>query len=179
MTGEQIRWLLTAVTAVCGVGLFVWFLCKRKSKSACAVLLCACLCICFLMLSDFRSVEEYGAEALPPVRDGEPWAEISIIGYEGQEILPVCKVALRDGETVMELLLRVAEAKKIPVEHAAGYVEGIGNLYEFDHGGESGWVYTVGGQKSSVSATEYSLRDGDKVLWEYVTSYTFDTEVEP
>ena len=176
MTGEQIRWLLTAVTAAMGVGLFAWFLCKHKSKTACALLLCACLCVCFFMLSDFRSVEEYGAEGLPPVREGEPVVEIAILGFEGQEILPACRVMPLEGESVLALLLRVAEANKIPVEYASDYVEGIGNLYEFDHGGESGWVYSVNGKKASVSAADYLLKDGDKILWAYITSYEEVTE---
>jgi hypothetical protein len=102
--------------------------------------------------------------------------EIAILGYEGQEVLPACPVMPLEGETVLALLLRVAEANKIPVEHASDYVEGIGNLYEFDHGGESGWVYSVNGKKASVSAADYIPADGDKILWEYITSYGEVTE---
>lgn len=171
MTGEQIRWLLTAVAGAAGVCAFGYFLFKKRSRSACAVLLCTCVCICFLMVSHFRSVEEYGAGKLPPVRDGEPAVELTIVGYQGELLLSAGKVALQEGETVIDLLLRVAEAEKLRVEHAGGYVEGIGDLYEFDHGGESGWIYTVGGERASVSAAEYRLQDGDTVCWEYVTSY--------
>ena len=172
LTGEQIRWLLTAAVAVAAIAFGILWLAKGKKKKAAAVLMCGSLCVCFLMVSHFRSVEEYGAGSLAPVRDGEPAVELSVLGYEGEMLLPASKVALREGETVMALLLRVAEAKQLRVEHAADYVEGIGDLYEFDYGGESGWVYTVNGEKASVSASEYLLKDGDTVCWTYVTSYT-------
>ncbi len=172
MTGEQIRWLLTAVAGVAGVGLFAWFLWKKRRKSACAVLLAASLCVGFFMLSDFRSVEEYGAGNLPSVREGDPCVELSVVGYNGEVLFAPCEVLLLEGETAMELLLRVAEAENIRVEYAADYVEGIEDLYEFDYGGESGWVYTVGGEKASVSAADYVLQDGDVVCWMYITSYT-------
>ena len=47
------------------------------------------------------------------------------------------------------------------------YVSGIGNLYEFDFGGLSGWVYSVNGRMPSVSCGEYVLSDGDKIEWMY------------
>ncbi|MFA9381141.1 MAG: hypothetical protein ACERKO_08780 [Acetanaerobacterium sp.] len=46
------------------------------------------------------------------------------------------------------------------------------NLYEFDHGGESGWIYLIDDQDGppGVSCGAFSLEDGDFLRWTYVTS---------
>ena len=54
---------------------------------------------------------------------------------------------------------------------SGGYVEGIGGLYEFDHGDQSGWIYAVNGASAGVSAADYLPKDGDVISWRYVTSY--------
>ena len=47
------------------------------------------------------------------------------------------------------------------------YIEGIGNLYEFDCGQSSGWVYAVNGEFPGYSCSEHALTDGDRVLFAY------------
>lgn len=49
------------------------------------------------------------------------------------------------------------------------YVSAIGGLAEKEHGGKSGWVYTVNGSDPGVSCSACVLRDGDSVSWFYVT----------
>ena len=46
-------------------------------------------------------------------------------------------------------------------------IEGIGNLYEFDCGELSGWMYTVNGQAPNYGCSQYQLEDGDVVEWIY------------
>jgi hypothetical protein len=47
------------------------------------------------------------------------------------------------------------------------YVEGIGNLYEFDCGRQSGWVYTLNGASSNYGCSSYVLKDGEHIEWSY------------
>lgn len=54
------------------------------------------------------------------------------------------------------------------------YVRGIGGLYEFDYGGNSGWLYMVNGVKPNYGAYSYKLNDGDTIKWYYTTDYTKD-----
>ena len=54
------------------------------------------------------------------------------------------------------------------------YVRGIGGLYEFDYGGNSGWLYMVNGVKPNYGAFSYKLNDGDTIKWYYTTDYTKD-----
>ena len=43
------------------------------------------------------------------------------------------------------------------------YVEGIGHLYEFDCGPESGWMYKVNGWFPSFGMGQYKVQPGDSV----------------
>lgn len=170
LTGEQIRWLLIAAVGVAALLICLFCVLRGKKKDGALVVLCGSLLIVFFTLSDFISVSEYGSGSLAPVGEGAPAVTFEIDGGT-EDLLPPTQVALREGETVLELLLRVTEAKGIRVEYTGGYVEGIGNLYEFDHGDQSGWMYSVNGVTGSVSSAEYLLKSGDVIRWYYVTSY--------
>lgn len=50
------------------------------------------------------------------------------------------------------------------------YVAAIGGLAEKEHGGESGWKYSVNGADPQMSSAACALHDGDVVAWRYVTS---------
>ena len=47
------------------------------------------------------------------------------------------------------------------------YIEGIGNLYEFDCGERSGWMYRVNGWFPNYGCSRYQLEPGDTVEWVY------------
>ena len=49
------------------------------------------------------------------------------------------------------------------------YVAAIGGLAEKEHGGTSGWMYSVNGNTPMTACTNYVLSDGDVVVWYYVT----------
>ena len=97
-----------------------------------------------------------------------------------EEILPAGGVMLsatevepQAGETAFSLLQRVTREQGIQMEASftpgtgAAYVEGIGNLYEFDCGQRSGWLYFVNGISPGYSSSEYVLKPGDRVEWLY------------
>ncbi|MBR2001172.1 MAG: DUF4430 domain-containing protein, partial [Firmicutes bacterium] len=66
-------------------------------------------------------------------------------------ILAKKTVTFYEGENVFQLLRREAKANKIHMEfedtpiYNSAYIEGIHNLYEFDCGELSGWMYKVNG----------------------------------
>ena len=49
----------------------------------------------------------------------------------------------------------------------SAYIEGIGNLYEFDCGNESGWMYCVNDQFPNYGCSHHMLADGDVIRWKY------------
>lgn len=88
-------------------------------------------------------------------------------------ILAPCKVTFYEGESVFDVLQRVCkdngihlEASWTPVYNSA-YIEGIHNLYEFDCGELSGWMYRVNGWYPNYGSSRYQLADGEVVEWRY------------
>ena len=88
-------------------------------------------------------------------------------------ILKPMTVTFYEGESVFNVLQRTCKQQKIhmefvntPAYHSA-YIEGIHNLYEFDVGNLSGWMYKVNGWFPNYGCSRYRLQDGDVVEWKY------------
>ncbi|QQY80150.1 uncharacterized protein DUF4430 [Keratinibaculum paraultunense] len=110
-----------------------------------------------------------------PVVNKKPTVTITIVGPEDVgTILGLTEVELNDGDTVFDVLKRVVKDKGIQMEYkgrkSSVYIRGIHNIYEFDRGPESGWVYRVNGKVPQVSCGAYKLKDGDKIEWLYTTN---------
>ena len=88
-------------------------------------------------------------------------------------ILATSTVQFVDGETVFDVLNRVCSYAGIQLEYSwtpmygSYYIEGINNLYEFDCGYESGWMYKVNGWFPNYGCSSYVLKDGDTIVWCY------------
>ena len=88
-------------------------------------------------------------------------------------IFPQKSVIFYEGENVFDLLLREMKQNKIHMEfvntpiYNSAYIEGIANLYEFDCGELSGWMYKVNDWFPNYGCSRYELKDGDKVEWVY------------
>lgn len=88
-------------------------------------------------------------------------------------ILAEKKVVFYEGETVFNVLKRETKQNKIHLEfentpiYKSAYIEGIGNIYEFDCGELSGWMYKVNDWFPNYGCSRYQLKDGDKVEWVY------------
>lgn len=88
-------------------------------------------------------------------------------------ILSTSSVEFEDGETVFDVLKRVCDYAGIQLEYSwtplynSYYIEGINNLYEFNCGNESGWMYKVNGWFPNYGCSSYTLKDGDNIVWCY------------
>lgn len=99
-------------------------------------------------------------------------AVISITGDEEHGvILAASAYEIKEGESALELLKRITRKAKIQMEYQGAkgfaYVEGIDNLYEFDHGAESGWMFKVNGAFPGKGAGSYTVHPGDTIEWLY------------
>lgn len=96
----------------------------------------------------------------------------SIVPADGW-ILKTVTVEFTTGETVFEVLERVTKKYGIQLEYSytpmygSYYIEGIYNLYEFDCGNLSGWMYSVNGSFPNFGCSRYVLKDGDVIEWVY------------
>lgn len=88
-------------------------------------------------------------------------------------IFPLTEVTFYEGESVFNVLQREMKFNRIHMEfvntpiYNSVYIEGINNLYEFDVGELSGWMYKVNEWFPNYGASRYQLRDGDVVEWVY------------
>ncbi len=88
-------------------------------------------------------------------------------------ILAPTKVTFYEGESVFDVLQRVCKENNIHLEaswtpvYNSAYIEGINNLYEFDCGELSGWMYSVNGWYPNYGCSRYQLADGEVVEWRY------------
>lgn len=88
-------------------------------------------------------------------------------------ILPTTSVAFSEGESVYDVLQRVCRDHGIHMESSwtpmynSAYIEGINNLYEFDVGNESGWMYKVNGWFPNYGCSRYQVEAGDVICWVY------------
>ena len=91
----------------------------------------------------------------------------------GGVILKKTTVTFYEGESVFDVLQRLCKEKGIHLESSwtpiynSAYIEGIHNLYEFDCGALSGWMYKVNGWYPNYGCSRYQLKAGDTVEWRY------------
>lgn len=86
-------------------------------------------------------------------------------------ILPSTKVKFKDGETVFDVLKLVVRENKIPMQYEGSkgtpYIKGINNLYEFDGGPLSGWMFSVNKVYTNYGCNQTKLKNGDLIEWNY------------
>lgn len=88
-------------------------------------------------------------------------------------ILGLKKNELQEADTAFTVLERELKNNKIHLEfqgttvYDSVYIEGIGNIYEFDCGNLSGWIYRVNGIVPSVGCSLYKVKDGDQIEFLY------------
>lgn len=98
--------------------------------------------------------------------------KIGLVPSDGV-ILAERTVSFKQGESAFDVTLRELQKSKVHFEFSktpaynSVYVEGINNLYEFDCGELSGWMYRVNGEFFSFGCSQYTVHDGDKIEWLY------------
>ena len=98
--------------------------------------------------------------------DGILFPETAVTFYEGESVFHVLQREMKQAGIHMEFT-------DTPMYNSA-YIEGIGNLYEFDCGQLSGWMYSVNGWYPNYGCSRYQLRDGDVVEWRYTCNLGVD-----
>ena len=95
-------------------------------------------------------------------------------------ILDTTTFEIKDGDTVLDVLLQARDRYKLHVEYSGtqsgAYVEGINNLYEFDGGRWSGWMYCVNDWYPNYGCGVYYLKAGDVIEWNYTCDLGLDLD---
>lgn len=74
-----------------------------------------------------------------------------------------------EGATVYDALCALGLSVNAHGSSFGTYVAAIGGLAEKEHGGTSGWMYSVNGATPDKACSNYVLSNGDSVVWYYVT----------
>ena len=183
-------WSSVAVVVLSGtVCLILYSRKKRNAKNFAVILAAAVVGICFIWITDFQTTDSYyqsaGSEKKNTV--GTVTMTIRCDTVAGREehipesgiILEATEFAIEANDTVFDILTEAAQKYKFHLETTGGdsvYVEGIGNIYEFDFGDLSGWIYRVNGTAPSVGCGNYLLKDSDEIEWLYTCNLGKDIE---
>lgn len=82
-------------------------------------------------------------------------------------------VGFDNGESVYDILRRICDENSIQMEasytpaFSSYYIEGINNLYEFDCGQGSGWMYSVNGIFPNYGCSSYKPASNDEIAFRY------------
>jgi len=92
---------------------------------------------------------------------------------ENGYFLYLTDVEFSEGDTVFDVLKRELQGRKLHLAFTTTpgtgsvYIDGLFNLYEFDCGPESGWIFLVNGVSPGISCSEVKVNDGDFLDFAY------------
>lgn len=116
------------------------------------------------ILSNMDTLDEDKWELVP--EDGWILKPTTVTFYEGESVFNVLQRTLKQQGIHMEFV-------DTPVYNSV-YIEGIGNLYEFDVGELSGWLYRVNGWVPNYGCSRYQLQNGDVIEWVFTCDLGYD-----
>ena len=105
--------------------------------------------------------------------------KVELVPEDGWILQPT-QVTFYEGESVFNMLQRTCKQQGIHMEfentpmYNSAYIEGIHNLYEFDCGELSGWMYKVNEWFPNYGCSRYQLHEGDVICWIYTCDLGID-----
>lgn len=110
------------------------------------------------------------SDSRPPAQSATVTVSVTVdSSAAGGSVSGGATATFAQGATAYDALMACGLSVNASESQYGVYVNAIGGLAEKEHGGKSGWVYTVNGADPGVSCSTCVLRDGDSVSWLYVT----------
>jgi len=186
-------WCIIGIVLISGIAIIVLFVTKKaKKQNLLIVSVIAVIAVIFVCVTNFQTVDEYYSNAEKPKENIYGTVTISIscetlIGKTDEAHIPSDGIILKEiqceiekGDTVFDVISEITAKNKIHMETNGNadmaYIQGIGNIYEFDFGELSGWMYFVNGKEASVGCGEYVLQPNDKIEWKYTCEMGADIQ---
>ncbi|MDR1066221.1 MAG: DUF4430 domain-containing protein [Clostridiales bacterium] len=119
---------------------------------------------CDTILDKISGINPDKIELIPD--DGVVFTAATVTFYEGESVFNVLQREMKQAGVPMEFV-------NAPIYNSA-YIEGINNLYEFDCGELSGWMYKVNGWFPNYGCSRYQLKEGDVIEWVYTCDLGID-----
>lgn len=124
--------------------------------------------------SDNKNTEQSKPKPKPtPSKPKEEKKTVTLsIKISSSEVpLGATQVTMNDGETVLDALNRITKEKGIHRDVTGGgssaYVKGLANVYEFDRGQGSGWMYRINGVFPDRGVGAVKIQPGDNIEFLY------------
>lgn len=121
------------------------------------VLYCTLLVECKTILNNMDRFNTNKLSVLPA--DGVVFKEQKVVFYEGESVFDVLNREMKKNRIHMEF-------RATPM-YNSNYIAGINNLYEFDCGELSGWMYEVNGWYPNYGCSRYTVKEGDVIKWRF------------
>ncbi len=177
-------WAILVIVSLGALSALVLFILKKRNyKNFIAIILIVAIGITVVLVTDFRSADDYYGRQDTPKENviGQVTMTIrcdTIVGKSDSKYVPddgiilaVTEFDIAEGETAYDILVEATRKHNIQMENEGSaemaYISGLNYLYEFDFGDLSGWVYRINGTQPSVGCGEYKLKDGDIIEWHY------------
>jgi hypothetical protein len=183
-------WIAVAILLAGAALIVICVIKKQKPATFIAVILITGAAVAAVFLTDIQTPENYygktadkeniiGTVSIQIRCDIISQFESEYIPKDGI-ILPETYFEIEDGDTVYDILVEAVKKYSIHIETTGPknmvYVNGINHLYEFDYGDLSGWIYRVNGEVVSVGCGQCTLKDGDKITWDYTRELGLDLD---
>jgi hypothetical protein len=165
---------------------------KRSRKNYLTVFAIACAALAAVWGIRVQSVEDYYRVNDGAIQSESKVVTLSIrcdsvagkkpgIGEDGI-ILDETEIPVKEGDSVLDVLILAAKQEKIPLDYEGGedvslssaYVRGINDLYEYDFGDQSGWLYSVNGEFPGTNCGDYIVKAKDVIEWVYTCDFGKD-----
>ena len=112
---------------------------------------------CDAILNNIGKLNREKRELVPD--DGIIFATANVAAYEGESVFNILQRTMKQNRIHMAF-------RNTPIYNSA-YIEAINNLYEFDVGELSGWMYCVNNWYPNYGCSRYQLKPGDAIEWNY------------
>lgn len=118
---------------------------------------CSLVIECSTILDNMKKLKK-GKESIVP-KDGIIYHKNDVTFYEGESVADVLKRETKNNSIHLEFMNTPG--------FNSDYIEGIGNLYEFDCGPLSGWSYCVDSWFPNYGCSRYIVTQGAQIEWHY------------
>lgn len=184
-------WVCLGIFLVGGmICLFLYVTKRRNIKNFITIIVVTAIAAGAVCLTNIQSVDEFYNSDSSVSQNAVGQVTICIrcdtiagksdAAYIPQDgvLLPSSTMTVEEGDTVFDVLTKAAKKDKLLIDSSGAgesvYIKGIGQIYEFDFGDLSGWMYFVNGQAPSVGCGEYRPADGDVIEWRYTCDLGHD-----
>lgn len=121
-------------------------------------------------------VESTDKTILPPT-------EVTVESFDLQKYVHGNTPIVKDTPRAIHAIIRALETAGIDTQdsdqfnlgYGGNYIAGVNDLFEFDHGPNSGWMYYINHQYVPVGVLDREIVDGESIVLFYVDNYMDNT----